>query len=225
MLSPHRQPLVYEPPMEPYLDVRHRDDQVLVLHKPSGLLSVPGKAAELADCLEARAKAEYPEALLVHRLDMDTSGVFVMAMNKAAQRNLGLQFERRKTAKHYVALVHGIMEDDSGLVDEPLRCDWPNRPKQMICYEHGKPSQTRFEVLERNEATNRTRVKLTPVTGRSHQLRVHMLHLGHPILGDDLYAHDDAYEAADRLMLHAEMLGFHHPDGGTFVEFTAACPF
>lgn len=218
-------PLIYRPPMEPYLSVVHCDEHLLVLHKPSGLLSVPGKASDLADCLEARAKAQHPEALLVHRLDMDTSGVFVMAMNKGAQRNLGLQFERRKTSKHYIARVWGLMDRDEGVIDEPLICDWPRRPKQKICHEHGKPSQTHFEVLEREVENNVTRVKLTPVTGRSHQLRVHMLYLGHPILGDDLYAHQAAYDAADRLMLHAEMLGLHHPDGGAFTEFSVDCPF
>lgn len=218
-------PLIYNPPMEPYLSVVHRDDDLLVLDKPSGLLSVPGKAEDLGDSLETRAKQEYEKALLVHRLDMDTSGVFIMAMNKDAQRNLGLQFERRKTSKHYIARVWGLMEQDTGMVDEPLICDWPNRPKQKICYEHGKPSQTYFEVLEREIDNNATRVKLMPVTGRSHQLRVHMLYLGHPILGDDLYAHQAAYDASDRLMLHAEMLGVHHPNGGAFTEFTVPCPF
>ncbi len=211
--------------MEPYLDVVHRDADLLILNKPSGLLSVPGKAADLGDSLQTRAVEKFPEALLVHRLDMDTSGVFVMAMNKAAQRNLGLQFERRKTSKHYIARIWGIMEADTGLVDEPLICDWPNRPLQKICYEHGKPSQTYWDVLERDMERGVTRVKLTPVTGRSHQLRVHMLHLGHPILGDDLYAHKDAYAAADRLMLHAEMLGLYHPEGGEFTEFVEPCPF
>jgi len=211
--------------MEPYLCVIYQDHDFLVLDKPSGLLSVPGKSEALWDSLETRAKTKFPEALLVHRLDMDTSGVFIMARNKNAQRNLGLQFERRKTRKHYIAMVWGIMEADTGQVDEPLICDWPNRPLQKICYHHGKPSQTHWSVLDRDHARNMTRVKLTPITGRSHQLRVHMLHLGHPILGDDLYAHPKAYQAAERLMLHAEMLEVHRLEGGEYQEFTVACPF
>ncbi len=222
--SPPR-PVIYRPPMAPYLSVIYNDEDLLVLDKPTGLLSVPGKTEDLADCLEARAKEKFPNALLIHRLDMNTSGVFMMAMHKDAQRNLGLQFERRKTEKHYIAEVWGLIEADEGLIDEPLICDWPNRPKQKICYENGKPSQTRYEVLARDLERQVTRVKLTPVTGRSHQLRVHMLYLGHPILGDDLYAHDEAFNASDRLSLHAQMLGVHHPQGGAFTYFEVPCPF
>jgi len=214
---------VYDPPVEPYLTVLHRDGDLLVVDKPSGLLSVPGKAAEHSDCLEARARESFPEARIVHRLDMDTSGVMVLAMNAAAHRHLGLQFERRKTRKTYIAEVWGQMAADEGEVDLPLICDWPNRPKQMVSFEHGRPALTRWQVLERMEKT--TRVRLFPHTGRSHQLRVHMLALGHPIIGDRFYAEGEALSASGRLALHAESLELHHPASGERVAFEAECPF
>lgn len=214
---------VYDPPKEPFLEELHRDGDLLVIAKPSGLLSVPGKADDHKDCLEARAQALYPEARIVHRLDMDTSGVMVLAMNPEAHRHLGLQFERRHTRKTYVARVWGELETDAGEIDLPLRCDWPNRPKQMVCFDHGRRALTRYEVSAREGAC--TRVRLFPETGRSHQLRVHMLSLGHPILGDRFYAEGQALEAADRLQLHAESLSLHHPTGGAIMTFDAPCPF
>lgn len=216
-------PFVYDPPQEPYLSVLHADKDLLVVDKPSGLLSVPGKAAEHGDCLERRAQQEYPEARIVHRLDMDTSGVMVLAMNAVAHRHLGLQFERRKTAKTYVAEVWGHVADDEGEVDLPLICDWPNRPKQIVSFEHGKSALTKWQVVERGDET--TRVRLFPHTGRSHQLRVHMLALGHPILGDRFYAEGAALFAAPRLALHAESLTVHHPTGGERITFQVPCPF
>jgi len=214
---------VYAPPLEPYLQVLHADDDLLVVDKPSGLLSVPGKAADHADCVEMRARQRYPEARIVHRLDMDTSGVMVLAMNPAAHRHLGLQFERRKTEKTYVADVWGVIAGNAGEVDLPLVCDWPNRPKQMVSHELGRPALTRWQVIKRDERT--TRVRLFPHTGRSHQLRVHMLALGHPILGDRFYAQGAALSASKRLALHAASLELHHPQGGERVRFAAACPF
>lgn len=216
-------PFIYDPPVEPWLEVLHRDEDLLVVNKPSGLLSVPGKAAEHADCIEARAQQAYPEARIVHRLDMDTSGLLVLAMNPSAHRHLGLQFERRKTQKTYVAKVWGQLAEDEGEVDLPLICDWPNRPKQMVCHDRGKPALTRWEVVERGDVS--TRVRLYPFTGRSHQLRVHMLALGHPILGDRFYAEEDALQASGRLALHAEELTLHHPADGRLVTFRADCPF
>ncbi len=209
--------------MEPKLTVLHEDEDILVLSKPSGLLSVPGKAADHADCLERRAQDIFPGARTVHRLDMDTSGVMIMARHAKAHRHLGLQFERRKTKKTYVARIWGQVDADEGVVNEPLICDWPNRPKQMICHLHGKPSVTRWRVMERESQA--TRMLLTPETGRSHQLRVHMLSLGHPILGDNLYAHEAARRSAPRLQLHAEELTIHHPSDGRFCTFRAPCPF
>jgi len=223
MASTQLPSFIYDPPQDPRLEVMHVDGDILVVSKPSGLLSVPGKAEEHSDCLEARAKAAYPDARIVHRLDMDTSGVMVLAMNPVAHRHLGLQFERRKTAKSYIARVWGTMECERGEVDLPLRCDWPNRPKQMVCHEHGRNAVTDWQVQARE--IRATRVKLLPVTGRSHQLRVHMLVLGHPILGDRFYAEGEALSAADRLQLHAKELTFHHPTGGERVTFSAECPF
>ncbi|MFQ5624312.1 MAG: RluA family pseudouridine synthase, partial [Paracoccaceae bacterium] len=175
---------VYDPPAGP-LAVLYRDDDLLVLDKPAGLLSVPGKAAEHRDCLENRARAAFPDTLLVHRLDMDTSGVMVFALNRAAQRHLGLQFERRHVRKTYLARVWGDVTGDSGTVDLPLKNDWPNRPRQTVS-EDGRMARTDWRVIAREE--EETRVELTPLTGRSHQLRVHMAALGHPILGDRFYA-------------------------------------
>ncbi|MDD7911034.1 RluA family pseudouridine synthase [Pseudovibrio exalbescens] len=216
-------PFIYNPPTEPFLDVLHQDDDILVLNKPSGLLSVPGKADHLKDCLERRAQGKFGDARIVHRLDMDTSGVIVMAMNAQAHRHLGLQFERRKTRKTYIARIWGQPEKNEGLVDLPLRCDWPNRPRQMVDHELGRSAQTKWEVLAREEAC--ALVRLSPITGRSHQLRVHMLSLGHPILGDRFYAGAEALAASNRLCLHAHKLGLHHPANGEFLWFEAPVPF
>ncbi|MEN6542900.1 pseudouridine synthase [Parvibaculum sp.] len=216
-------PFHYAPPMEPYLEVLYRDDDILVLSKPSGLLHVPGKPVEHADCLEARAQAAFPAAMTVHRLDKDTSGVVVMGLNRKAHAHLSQQFELRQTRKVYVARVWGRMSEDSGHIDLPIACDWPNRPKQMVDRENGRPAQTDWKVIEREASA--TRVALYPATGRSHQLRVHMLSLGHPILGDNFYAHEAAFAAADRLQLHAEYLSFRHPSQGRDCAFTAPCPF
>ncbi|MEO1066466.1 MAG: RluA family pseudouridine synthase [Pseudomonadota bacterium] len=215
-------PFIYSPPDGP-ISIIHRDADILVLDKPSGLLTVPGKHEDHADCLERRARAEFPEARIVHRLDMDTSGVIVLAMNAVAHRHLGLQFERRHVAKSYIAEVWGIIKESTGDIDLPLRCDWPNRPRQMVDFEDGRNAETHWRVLDRK--THTTRVALHPKTGRSHQLRVHMLETGHPILGDNLYAPTEALRAANRLHLHAESLELHHPSGGERVTFNSPCPF
>lgn len=213
---------VYMPPQES-LNFLYHDEHILVLSKPSGLLSVPGKRADHQDCMEKRAQEYFPAARIVHRLDMATSGVMVMAMTGPAHRNLGLQFERRKVRKVYVARIWGCLEKDRGAVDLPLICDWPNRPKQKVDWQKGKPAHTEWVVIGRDD--NSTRVRLYPLTGRSHQLRVHMLALGHPVLGDDFYAPPDALAAADRLQLHAECLSFYHPASGEALSFTVPCPF
>ncbi len=218
----------YSPPSDA-LDVVHADDHLLVLNKPSGLLSVPGKAPEHADCLETRAKLLYPDALLVHRLDMETSGIFIMARNRETQRHLGLQFERRHARKAYVARVAGAPSQDNGTVDLPLICDWPNRPRQMVDHSNGKQAITHWTVMEReNERGTKGatgRLELRPQTGRSHQLRVHMLAIGHPILGDQLYGEADVIKAANRLQLHARDLSIFHPAGKQMVTFTSPVPF
>ena len=215
--------LNYNPPMTPYLSIVYQDDDLLIVNKPSGLLTVPGKDPKHADCLIARVNRVFPTAKIVHRLDMATSGIICLAMHKEAHRNLSIQFQDRKTAKRYIARVFGKLEQETGSVDLPLICDWPNRPKQMVDHDNGKPSLTHFKVLEYEQSA--TRVELTPITGRSHQLRVHMLSLGHPILGDKLYAHPEAFAMAPRLQLHAEMLTLAHPVSGETLIFEAAPEF
>lgn len=211
----------YAPPNDP-LDVLHEDHEIVVLNKPAGLLSVPGKAAHLADCLLRRVQEVFPTALLVHRLDRDTSGVMVFGLTPHAQRHLGLQFEKRHVKKTYVARVRGRLEPKTGTVDLPLIVDWPNRPRQKVCHETGKAAVTDWRVQRYGE--DETRVRLMPKTGRSHQLRVHMLALGHPILGDPLYAEGRA-RVYPRLMLHSEELRLRHPDGGAGMSFRAKAPF
>ena len=214
---------IYTPPPNDALKIIHHDDDILVLSKPSGLLSVPGRAETHKDCLETRVQAKFATARIVHRLDMDTSGLMVMAIHTDAHRALGVQFEKREVSKSYIADVWGGLKNDSGRIELPLRCDWPNRPRQIVDFDLGKEAITDWEVLERK--SDRTRVLLKPLTGRSHQLRVHMLELGHPILGDDLYAHDEALNASQRLHLHAHTLAFMHPRNREFVSFTSDCPF
>ncbi len=199
------------------------DDDILVLSKPSGLLSVPGNRPELRDCLETRAQAVHPIATTVHRLDRGTSGVCVMALNARAHRKLGMQFETRRTTKVYKALVSGKVAADEGVIDLPLRTDWYNRPKQMVDRCLGREAVTRWKVKKRFE--DRTLMRLMPETGRSHQLRVHMQSLGHPILGDEFYASEDVVNLAGRLMLHAEELTIRHPGTNEFSIFTDLCPF
>lgn len=213
--------MIYTPPDTP-LDVVHEDSHLLILNKPSGLLSVPGKGPELADCLLSRAQAVFPETLLVHRLDRDTSGLMVFARTPHAQRHLGLQFEKRMVKKTYIARVWGVPTDKLGEIDLPLIVDWPNRPKQKVCFETGKSAQTSWRLLKSDGTTSRLR--LTPKTGRSHQLRVHCLEMGHPILGDPFYAEGSARDF-DRLMLHAEELRLKNPEGGHSMQFRAKAPF
>ncbi len=209
----------YNPPHGP-LVILHEDEELLVLDKPAGLLSQAGLRPELADCMESRARDYCKSISLVHRLDRDTSGILIFAKNPKAHRHLGLQFERRHLSKLYTAVVYGVPDGDSGLIDAPLRSDWPNRPKQKICTT-GKPSQTAWNVLSRSTKT--TRLSLHPLTGRTHQLRVHLLSIGYPILGDVLYAPPEAQ--ADRLHLHATRMQIRHPDGGRHMEIIASCPF
>lgn len=211
----------YSPPDTP-LDILHHDHEILVANKPTGLLSVPGRGAHLADCLISRIQTVFPEALLVHRLDRDTSGVMIFALTPSAQKNLGKQFEARSVKKTYVARVWGKVAEKTGTVDLPLIVDWPNRPLQMVDHENGKAAVTDWRVVKYEDTA--TRVRLYPRTGRSHQLRVHMREIGHPILGDPFYATGEARDAP-RLMLHAESLRIRHPDGGVGLTFTAKPPF
>jgi tRNA pseudouridine32 synthase/23S rRNA pseudouridine746 synthase len=203
----------------------HVDDACIVVDKPSGLLSVPGRGEHLQDCMAARVQSQWPDALVVHRLDMATSGLLLLARGAAAQRRLSDAFARREVHKRYVAVVHGLVAPDEGEIDLPLRTDWPNRPRQQVSAEHGKPSLTRWRVLSHDRAQDTTRLELTPVTGRSHQLRVHLLAIGHPILGDTLYAPADVQGRAERLLLHADALGFAHPVSGGWSSFDSHAPF
>ena len=207
------------------LTLLHADDSLLAFDKPAGLLCVPGRGDQKQDCLAARAQAQWPDALVVHRLDMATSGVVLMARGAEAQRALSLAFATRQTEKRYVAVVDGLLEHDSGDIDLPLAADWPRRPLQKVDLEHGKPSLTHYRVLYRDAASNTTRVELRPMTGRSHQLRVHLLALGHAIVGDALYAPPRVQEQANRLLLHAQSLGFTHPSTGEAVRVECAVPF
>ncbi len=214
--------IVYTPPPDTGIPVIFADDALIVADKPAGLLSVPGRGPERADCLVSRLQRDYPDALTVHRLDMSTSGLLVLARGEEMHRRLSKLFRDRLVDKRYVAVVAGLVEADSGEINLPLIVDWPNRPRQMVDHSLGKPSLTRFRVLERNTESNTTRVELEPWTGRSHQLRVHMASLGHPILGDELYGDESS---APRLLLHALTLAFPHPLTGETVYFRADAEF
>ncbi|MEM0930668.1 MAG: RluA family pseudouridine synthase [Pseudomonadota bacterium] len=213
--------LLAEPGDDRVIGIIAETASFLVVDKPAGLLSVPGKNEP--DCLEARLQAVYPDALTVHRLDMATSGICVIARGKPSLAHLQQQFERRLTKKTYEAVVWGQMTDDADTVDAPIRCDWPNRPLQMIDHQEGRQAITHWRVIDRQ--ADRTRLELTPVTGRSHQLRLHMKSLGHPILGDQWYAEGEAKEMSPRLLLHARELGFAAPDTGRRLSFRSDCPF
>lgn len=199
--------------MLPALPCLYADEALLVLDKPAGLLSVPGRDIVNQDCASARAQAQWPDALIVHRLDMATSGLLLMARGAAMRRELGMAFEWRRVHKRYIAVVAGHVAQDSGEIDQALRTDWPNRPRQIVTPD-GRPSLTRWRVLTREtdaQGRPQTRLALEPVTGRTHQLRVHLQFIGHPILGDPLYADAEALARSPRLLLHASELALAHP--------------
>jgi len=204
-------------------EILYRDDRLIVLNKPAGLLSVPGIGPEKADCLAARVATACPGARIVHRLDRDTSGVIIMALDAQAHRQLSVQFQDRLVEKKYLAIVAGAVEGDEGSIDLPMRKDLDDPPRQIIDHEQGREAATMWRVLARD--FDRTRLELTPLTGRSHQLRLHMKVLGHPILGDDLYAPAEVLAMADRLMLHALSLSIVHPSTAERRTFEAPCPF
>jgi len=214
---------VYSPPTDPWLDIIYQDKDILVVNKPSGLLSVPGRALIHRDSTYSRVLAEHPNAQIVHRLDMSTSGVLVVALRRSAERELKRQFRDRETKKTYYARVAGHVKLDAGSIDLPLICDWPNRPKQKVDHLIGKASLTHYQVVSR--AKRSTLVKLTPITGRSHQLRVHMMAIGHPILGDNFYADPLAKSLASRLQLHAQSLTIQQPYSGKTITFNCDTPF
>ncbi len=211
------------PPLPPLVIV-HADDALVAVDKPAGLLSVPGRGADKADCAVSRVQAQFPDAQTVHRLDMATSGLLLFARGAAMQRALSVLFENRDVVKHYEAVVDGIVEQDEGEIDLPLLADWPQRPRQKVDQLQGKPSLTRYRVLHRDPATRTTRLALQPLTGRTHQLRVHMLAIGHPIVGDALYAPAEM-PTASRLMLHAMRLELRHPLTSQTLVLTSKAPF
>ncbi len=208
------------------IPIIYADDCFVVVNKPTLLLSVPGRGAEKQDCLISRLAVDYPGILTVHRLDWETSGLTVLALNKDCHRHLSRQFQERQVSKAYTAVVYGKPENNSGEINLPLRCDWENRPLQIVDHEQGKSAHTVWQKLPSDKtAENSTRLLLTPTTGRSHQLRVHMLAMGHPILGDPLYAYPDAVAMSPRLLLHACRLEFSHPQTGSPVKFNSPAPF
>jgi len=208
------------------IEVTFLDQDIIVVEKPSMLLSVPGRGADKYDSVTTRLQQQFPDLGVVHRLDWETSGVMVFARHKEALRHLNRQFMQRLVKKEYQARVFGLLIGE-GKIDVPLRCDWENRPRQMVDFEQGKKSLTHWQCIATESAQNEkiSRLKLMPETGRSHQLRVHLLHLRHPILGDPLYAHDKALNMTDRLQLHATRLKFNHPKTNQEVCFQSACPF
>lgn len=213
----------YSPPTSPWLDLIHVDRDIVVLNKPSGLLSVPGRDPSTADSALSRVLERHPTALIVHRLDMDTSGLLVLALRKKAEAALRDQFQRRTVAKEYIARVWGHLADDEGVIDLPLRIE-EGQPRSVVDLERGKPARTLYRVLSR-DPDGTSRLSLIPVTGRSHQLRVHLLSLGHPILGDRFYAPEAALRAADRLCLHAAAISIDHPYRGERSRFEAPAAF
>lgn len=200
-----------------------QDDQLLVLDKPSGLLAVPGRGPELQDCLSARLQRQFPEARVVHRLDRDTSGLMVMALSLVSQRRLNAQFAARTVEKRYIAIVYGRPDGEQGTIDLPMRKDFDRPPRHRIDRETGSPATTHWRVIE--EVEHGTRLEVKPITGRSHQIRLHLATIGHPILGDNLYAHATALALAPRLLLHAERLSLEHPTTGELIEWRLECPF
>ena len=215
----------YEPPPDEGLAIHYRDEHLLIVDKPAGLLSVPGRGEDKQDCLWKRVQRHFPQALVVHRLDMATSGLVLFALDRETQGRMGQLFGERRVHKRYVAVVAGCVIQDDGKIDLPLTTDWPNRPRQKVDARLGRPALTHWRVLARDAEHRFTRVELLPLTGRSHQLRVHMLALGHPILGDELYGDAPVRQAAARLLLHAQALAFEHPASGERVEVESPVPF
>jgi len=215
----------YQPPIHVDLDIIYQDEYMIVINKPSGLLSVPGRGENKQDCLVSRVKLQFPTALIVHRLDMSTSGIIVLALNVTVHKQLSELFARRKIEKKYIAVVDGVIDTVEGEIDQSLICDWPNRPKQKVDKIHGKASSTYYRVIDINRTNNSCRVELSPKTGRTHQLRLHMQFLGHAILGDELYGENNVANKAERLLLHASYIKFIHPVKKTKITLDSPVPF
>jgi tRNA pseudouridine32 synthase/23S rRNA pseudouridine746 synthase len=207
------------------IEVLYRDEYLLLINKPSGLLTLSGKHPLNKDSVHFRLVKDFPTATMIHRLDFGTSGILIVALNKAVNAHIGKQFQDRSVTKSYTAILHGDVAAESGCVDLPIAKDRPNFPLQKICYESGKRAVSNYQVVERLQDPVRTRVTFRPVSGRTHQLRIHSRELGHPILGCDLYATDEAFFMADRLMLHASHIEFEHPINGERINGFSPCPF
>ena len=206
------------PPCDRPVNILYQDEHLLLIDKPDLLLSIPGRHPLNQDCMISRIRVDFPGASVVHRLDLDTSGIMVVPLTKAVHSHISRQFQERRVEKSYQAIVFGLVAEDSGEITLPIAPDWSDRPRQKICEERGKNALTRYEVIARDAAANCTRLLLKPVTGRSHQLRIHLAEIDHPILGCDMYAHSEALGMAPRLMLHAATLGFEHPATGAWLE-------
>ena len=224
MMSDQATPFIV-PHCDEAVEILQQDESFLLVNKPNELLSVPGKHPDNRDCLISRLQQDFRTARIVHRLDMSTSGIMVVALTAASHRELSRQFELRQTDKHYIAWVDGLMQEEQGSITLPIITDWPNRPLQKVCYETGKKAQTDYVVLQRDSDKQQTRVLLKPITGRSHQLRIHLAEIGHPILGCRFYGSEASIAKSPRLLLHAEKLVFQHPETGEPVEGFSPCPF
>lgn len=207
------------------ISILYQDESLLIVDKPHDMLTTPGRGPDKQDCLISRLLPDYPNARIIHRLDMATSGIVVLALSHAAQVAMGHLFERREISKTYIAVVNGQLDNMCGEIDKPLICDWENRPIQKVCFETGKAALTHYTELEYEPDNDWTRVKLEPKTGRSHQLRVHMLSLGHPIVGDFFYAPKPVLEKSVRLLLHANRLEFEHPISKRVIDISSMVPF
>lgn len=213
------------PPCLEEIEILFQDEHLLLINKPSGLLSLSGKNPLNKDSVHFRLVQDFPTATLVHRLDFGTSGIMVIALNKAVNAYISNQFQAGTIDKTYTALLHGHVEKESGTIELPIAKDPPNFPLQKICFTTGKPALTHYAVIERTESPAVTRVLFTPISGRTHQLRIHSRKIGHPILGCDLYNNPDSFAMASRLMLHATTIEFDHPITGERIRGVSACPF
>jgi len=213
------------PKCEQEVKILYQDEHLLVVNKPEFLLSVPGRAPENKDCVITRIQEQFPDAVIIHRLDLDTSGLLIIPIQRSAMSYLARQFQERKIHKRYQAVVWGKLKATYGTVELPIKADWINRPKQQIAISDGKHALTHYRVLDFDEDKNQTRVELNPITGRSHQLRIHCRELGHPVIGCDMYAHSEALAASKRLLLHASDISFRHPQSGEIISVHSPTPF
>ncbi len=213
------------PPCDKEIEILYQDNDLLLINKPDGLLSVPGRHPLNRDCVNNRLLKIFPNMGMAHRLDLDTSGMMIIPLNKPTLAHINQQFQNRNVSKTYTAILAGIVEQDEGKVDLPLIFDWPNRPMQKVCQASGKGALTLYKVLRRDSTSNTTRVLFTPITGRSHQLRIHSREMGHPIVGCDMYATREIYEMGERLMLHATDIAFTHPMTGEQIQGTCEPEF